>query len=208
MLEVGCGDGQLAATLVRRGHEVVALDVKLPEQRPEGPRYVECDFIAYEEPEKFDAVLFSRSLHHIHPLNVAIDRAAALLVPRGALVVDDFDVDAATKGTARWFYQQLQGHHHHREFDPDAPPEPEPEPVENPLEEWRKRHEHEPPLHNARAMDEAIRARFHVSMYGVSQYLYSYFPPERQQSMHVHEIQAILRRTIVPMARRWIAHLE
>src|SRR5262245_29525384 len=77
LLEVGCGDGALAARLARLGHDVTALDADRGETaraRRRGLRTVTSTWPDYEAPP-FDAILFTRSLHHIHALEPAVRRA-------------------------------------------------------------------------------------------------------------------------------------
>lgn len=101
VLEVGCGDGELAAALSARGDDVTALD--------RDPRAVEralargvsahvADWPQFEA-APFDAVLFTRSLHHMSSLDAALDSARALLRPGGAIVVEDFAFDGPNAAT-------------------------------------------------------------------------------------------------------------
>lgn len=92
LLEVGCGDGRLAAALQRRGVRVLALDQSAAAVRAARARGVTCvraDFLAFEH-APFDVLLFTRSLHHLQPLDEAVARARRLLVPGGRLLVEDF----------------------------------------------------------------------------------------------------------------------
>ncbi len=157
VLEVGCGAGALARLLGADGLEVTALDVELAGAPPAaGVRWVEEDFLGYED-ERFDALLFTRSLHHIHPLDRAVDRAARLLRPGGLLLLDEFDREAADSDTARWYYEVQEllvaaglypADHVHG--DPD----------DDPVERWRAEHDHAPPLHSGAEMLAAIADRF------------------------------------------------
>jgi len=100
VLEVGCGRGELARLLAAEGRDVVALDVELAAVVPaERVRFVEADFFAFGE-RGFDAVLFTASLHHLE-LPRAIDHAFEL---GACVVVDDFDLAAATVASARWYF--------------------------------------------------------------------------------------------------------
>jgi 2-polyprenyl-3-methyl-5-hydroxy-6-metoxy-1,4-benzoquinol methylase len=86
VLEVGCGRGDLARALDAAGHEVVAID---PEA-PEGRLFRRVTLEDFAEPGPFDAVVASRSLHHLPGLGEAVDRIAALVQPGGTFVVNDF----------------------------------------------------------------------------------------------------------------------
>lgn len=98
ILEVGCGSGALAARLQADGHTVVALDTSEEAVHKAQQRGVDAyqaewpDFNA----DEFDVVLFTRSLHHIHALDAAVQRAAELLIPGGLIVLEEFDFEAST----------------------------------------------------------------------------------------------------------------
>lgn len=110
VLEIGCGGGELAKELLERGHEVVAVDSsaeRVEEARRRGVDARLANFPDFDGAE-FDAVLFTRSLHHIRPLAPAVERAHELLRPAGRLVVEDFAFDETSRETAAWFYQLLR----------------------------------------------------------------------------------------------------
>src|SRR6476620_4166221 len=86
VLEIGCGSGELAASLLQDGVSIIAIDH-------------DPDF----EDGQFDAVLFTRSLHHIYPLDKAVQRAADSLVIGGRLIVEDFAYETAEEKTLQWF---------------------------------------------------------------------------------------------------------
>jgi SAM-dependent methyltransferase len=181
LLEVGCGDGLVAAALALQGYEVTALDDPLAideaasrVQAPLPVRWVETNFLFYEAANgaaSFDAVLFTRSLHHISPLDRAIDRAAELLRPGGQLVAEEFAVDRVTLQTARWWYdtEALLA-----AADLLPPPDPALEAVRNPLGRWRQEHAHDPPLATGHDMLAAVRGRFRTGPAEESPYLYRY----------------------------------
>ncbi|HEU5310585.1 MAG TPA: methyltransferase domain-containing protein, partial [Candidatus Eisenbacteria bacterium] len=80
VLEVGAGDGAVALGLAAMGYTLTALDesLDLPARadiESEAVRWIESDFLAFEGNREFDAVVFTRSLHHIAPLDRALDRA-------------------------------------------------------------------------------------------------------------------------------------
>ena len=88
LLEIGCGDGELAAELRARGYEVVAIDSNPAAVAEARSRGVDARVATWPDfsDGRFDAVLFTRSIHHM-PLGEAVDRAAAT-APR--LIVEDF----------------------------------------------------------------------------------------------------------------------
>ena len=105
ILEIGCGSGELAASLSSDGLAVVAIDsdgdsVAAAQQLGVDARL--AVWPVFEEGE-FDAILFTRSLHHIHPLDEAVERAAESLVADGRIIAEDFAYEAADEETLRWF---------------------------------------------------------------------------------------------------------
>lgn len=85
VLDVGCGDGFLAARLAERIPRVVALDIDEPVlQRaaarfPEAPvQWTHGDVMTVELPD-FDAVVSNAALHHIDDTRAALARLARLL---------------------------------------------------------------------------------------------------------------------------------
>ncbi|MGQ0508779.1 MAG: class I SAM-dependent methyltransferase [Myxococcaceae bacterium] len=106
VLEVGCGSGGLAQRLIADGMPLVAIDPSekaIARARKRGVPAEQVDFLTFRG-GPFDALLFTRSLHHISPLPDAVAHAHALLAPGGVLVCDEFAVDAIDPATAAWFY--------------------------------------------------------------------------------------------------------
>ena len=104
VLEVGCGSGELARALAAAGYRVLAIDP----DAPEGAIFRRVRLEELDEPGPFDAVVASRSLHHVEGLGAGLDRVAALLRPDGRLVVDDFGWDLLDRPTAAWLAEQEQ----------------------------------------------------------------------------------------------------
>ncbi len=96
MLEVGCGEGELARALSDAGYDVVAIDPVAPE----GDIFRRTTIEAFAEPEAFDAVVASMSLHHLHDLGVALDKLVRLL--RGPLIVNELAWDRLEPMTTEW----------------------------------------------------------------------------------------------------------
>jgi SAM-dependent methyltransferase len=223
VLEIGAGDGRLAARLVARGFSVKAIDVSDEVVVLAAARGVDAACVDYFDVRgQFDALLFTRSFHHLWPLDKAVAHAATLLAPRGVLVFDELAHDACDLPTAAWFYdvqalleeagvlaeQRRRGHprhhhhHHHQAHDEDAP--------KTPLERWRKRHSHEPPLHAADAMLHALGAAFELTSVSRLPYLYRYFA-ERLESktlfdrVRALEADRIALELVVPIGLRIVA---
>ena len=96
MLEIGCGDGELARTLTERGYVVVAID---PEA-PDGPIFRRTTIEDFADPGPFDAVVASLSLHHVHDLGAALDKVVRLL--RGPLILSEFAWDRLEPMSQEW----------------------------------------------------------------------------------------------------------
>lgn len=109
MLEVGCGDGELAFQLKSLGYRIIAVDSSA--EAIEHARQLGVDARIARWPqfegEPFDLILFTRSLHHIHPLEEAVERAHRLLKPPGLVIVEDFAYEEALPATVEWFYGVL-----------------------------------------------------------------------------------------------------
>ena len=105
LLEVGCGNGELAACLAAGNLDVLALDsdaTSISAAREAGVEARQATW-PIDVGAKFDAVLFTRSLHHIAPLDSAIDAAVAALKPNGVIVVEDFRIELDSRRTTAWF---------------------------------------------------------------------------------------------------------
>jgi SAM-dependent methyltransferase len=106
VLEVGAGDGALAAALRAAGYDVVAIDPA------GGPGIVQVHLHELAEADgSFAAAVAVVSLHHVEPLPASVDRLAALLAPGAPLVVDEFDVDRYDEAAARWWLRHAEHDH-------------------------------------------------------------------------------------------------
>ena len=104
VLEVGCGNGELALALARIGYSVTAID---PEA-PEGAIFRRTRLEEFFGESGFDAVVASVSLHHIDAVDAAFDKIVSLLRPGGLLVLEEFAKERFVGATARWYYHQRQ----------------------------------------------------------------------------------------------------
>jgi len=108
ILDAGCGRGGLSAKLKAMGHDVTSVDLS-EESRQLAEEYgvdvIVADFMRFSAAKEFDAVIFSRSVHHAHPIEVAMERAFSLLKNGGMLILEEFSVDRMDEVTASWFYQ-------------------------------------------------------------------------------------------------------
>ena len=100
ILEIGCGDGELARALARDGHSITAIDPRAPL----GPIFQQVPLERFDEATTFDAIVANRSLHYVHELGPALDKIEALLEPDGVLVLNEFAWDRMDGPTARWYF--------------------------------------------------------------------------------------------------------
>ena len=105
ILEIGCGRGELAARLLKDRYSVVAIDSDQGSVAAARRLGVDARVATWPDFDEghFDAVLFTRSLHHIHPLDKSIRHAADSLVGRGLIIVEDFTYESTDEKTLRWF---------------------------------------------------------------------------------------------------------
>ena len=99
VLEVGCGDGQLALALVASGHDVTAIDPVAPE----GPIFERTTLEEFLPAAPFDVIVAGRSLHHIPDLDFAVDKIVQLAP---LLIVEEFAWDRLDERTAAWYVAQ------------------------------------------------------------------------------------------------------
>jgi SAM-dependent methyltransferase len=174
ILDAGCGQGDLAGRLAAEGYQVTALDSSsdaVRAAREAGVPAIHGDFLDHRE-AAYDAVLFIRSLHHMHPLPAAVARASELLRTGGVLVAVEFARERADRTTASWFYdvRALLRETGLLEIEEeDAPPA-------DPLERWRADHLERDghPLHTGGAMMVEIMRRFEAVAAEDVPYLYWY----------------------------------
>jgi SAM-dependent methyltransferase len=96
VLEIGCGDGELARAVSEHGYDVLAID---PEA-PDGAIFRRTTIEELDEPGPFDAVVASLSLHHVHELGAALDKILRLL--HGPLILNEFAWDRREPMTPEW----------------------------------------------------------------------------------------------------------
>jgi 2-polyprenyl-3-methyl-5-hydroxy-6-metoxy-1,4-benzoquinol methylase len=114
VLEIGAGEGELAAYLRAKGIEVRAID---PRGGAEGVEQVALIDLDCAEGE-FGAAVAMLSLHHVEPLDDSLARLHAALRPGGALLVDEFDVATFDRRAADWLLARW--HEQGREVHSDA----------------------------------------------------------------------------------------
>jgi SAM-dependent methyltransferase len=170
--------------------------------------------VAPDEPP-FDAVLFTRSLHHIHPLAAALQRAHDLLVPDGRVVIEDWAWNRVDAATATWMYDlvadwQRRGLAPQDEFVRHCDADPD---RDSSLASWIDEHERECHLHEDDAMRAAALACFEPLSEERVPYFFRYAcrwladrPDglDAARRMLAAEREAIAARAIVPIGWRLV----
>ncbi len=106
VLELGCGSaGGFVAALRERGYEAVGIDPNAPS----APGFHQIGFEQYEPPEPVDAIVASRSLHHVADIGEIAGRMTAALRPGGTLVVAEWAWERFDGPTAEWCFARLDG---------------------------------------------------------------------------------------------------
>ncbi len=100
VLEIGAGDGKLAAELRVAGYAVHAIDPAAADGS--GVEPIELLEVA----GTFDAAVAVVSLHHVEPLEASCAHLATLVREGGTLVVDEFDVALLDGRAAEWWLAQ------------------------------------------------------------------------------------------------------
>jgi SAM-dependent methyltransferase len=170
ILEVGCGTGELAARMSQDGVTVVAIDSDSDSVAVARRLGVDARIATWPDfhDGQFDAVLFTRSLHHIHPLDEAVGHAVQNLAAGGRIIVEDFAYESTDEKTLRWFSSAI------RFLDATGSLTVTDEFLERVLSKtetlkaWRQNHEDE--LHTAAQIAQLEKTLGHVSRENAAYY--------------------------------------
>jgi SAM-dependent methyltransferase len=162
VLEVGCGEGDLARELGAAGYDVVAID---PEA-PSGEIFRSVRLEDFDGTGPFAAVVASLSLHHIEDVGAAVDKIAGLLSAGGLLVLNEWDRDRFSGATARWYFHQRQALAAVGREDAEIEPTFE--------EWWPEWQERRSDVHPYAAMRPELDRRFSERLLQWVPYLYGY----------------------------------
>lgn len=119
VLEIGCGDGSLAAALADRGCEVVGIEPEGGARDRARARGIEVIGGEVEDADfaesSFDAVVAWHSLEHLERPDLALGRTHSWLRPGGALIagVPNLASLQARIGGDGWFHQDVPRHRWH-----------------------------------------------------------------------------------------------
>lgn len=212
LLEIGCGNGLLAARLQADGYSVVALDSSADAVAAAKAAGVDARAACWPDfsDGTFDAVLFTRSLHHVGDLDAAIGAAFACLSAGGRVIVEDFDFDFAKKESIGWFAGLLRVL-----CAAGVPLQASPLLAglagreQAPLDVWRG--DHGCHHHSAAAIDAAVKRATPAVSTEAAAYFFRYVAeavPAGSPLIHAvlaHELELIEQRRLEPLGRRLVA---
>jgi SAM-dependent methyltransferase len=187
VLEVGCGTGELALGLSAAGHRVVAIDP----DAPDGEIFRRVSLEEFTATQPFDAVVASRSLHHIRDVRAAVDKIADLLRPQGILVLNEHAWDRFDEPTARWYLRHLATR------DPRAAAS-----IDECLREWQRDHAG---LHGYATMRRELDRRFAERYFRWRPYLYGELG---DPSLEAEERRLIAAGELEPTGFRYVGRVR
>jgi SAM-dependent methyltransferase len=201
VLEIGCGSGELAAELTHAGLAVSAIDSDAAAVERARSLGVDARILNWpgEVDAQFDAVLFTRSLHHIHDLDGAVAAAVAAVRPGGRIIVEDFRAEGGTERSSRWFVE-IAG----ELLESGAIASATLDELADKLETTA--HEHE--LQSSGVIERALRERLTTDVEDAA-YYFRYFEPHlteqtRADALLAAELELIERGAIDALGRRFV----
>ena len=178
ILEVGCGDGEVAFELASKGYRVTGLDSefeRIAKARLLGVNAKVATWPQFDH-ELVDAIAFTRSVHHIDPLDKAVEKARELLQPGGLLLIEDFAFGETDERTVRWFLKTLRSDQSKSHVVPvEGAFVTKLLSAENPMKAWHENHNQA--LHSITAITAAVLEQFEILESGSVPYLYRYLIP-------------------------------
>ena len=215
ILEVGCGDGDVALALQTLGYDVIAVDSNEGAVARARQKSVNAHQARWPDfsSEHVDVVLFTRSLHHIDDLEQAVGAAHKHMHQDSLLMLEDFAFDDADESTCTWFMEKLLE-------EPLASAMTPPEKsfvrkvldARRPSDAWIKDHGHG--IHSIDVMTKAIKTRFADITETPAPYFYRYViqtVSENEQAIELvdkfmrEEVEAFRTDKIIPIGRRIVA---
>jgi ubiquinone/menaquinone biosynthesis C-methylase UbiE len=169
ILEAGCGEGDIAYHLQAKGAVITAVDIDaevVPLAIEKGVRVLNMDFLSVKG--EFDIILFTRSLHHMTDVNTAMQHATCLLKKKGVIILEEFDYTNMDVITAEWFYKSLA------QLKKDNLLKTEINIPDNPIEQWKESHDHDPALFSGSDMAKAVKLNFSRVKVTRGPYLFRY----------------------------------
>lgn len=206
VLEIGCGDGALAAALMAEGLEVVAIDAD--ETAVARARALGADARIATWPDfsdgRFDAVLFTRSLHHVGDLGENVAAAFATIGAAGRVIVEDFAAEGGSARSCGWF-QSFAAMLNRSDMLPN------PTPYLSQVIAGGEDEDHDHHLHSSTAIGAALRAQATELRTENAAYYFRYLLPAISdrpgfaEAILEHERMLIQKDVIDPLGRRYVA---
>lgn len=207
ILEVGCGDGEVALELAAKGKNVTAIDTnseKIDNLKNMEVNALCVDFIKFNSTSKYDAVIFTRSLHHIHNLRNALKHVLYLLKPSGKLILEEFDYENTDYKSLKWYYEKLSKYNPQLQIPAD------------PVERWISEHisEHDEKIHSGTEIINEVKSQFTNITVSRCLYYYRYISDfirdsdDKYDKMHnilLEEKKLITNGAIIPIGLRIVS---
>ena len=110
VLEIGCGDGAVSRQLAQNGHNVFPIDSNPESVRKARQNGVNAKYLVWPAiiNSKFDAVIFSRSLHHMPGPESSIAASLDVIRDDGCLLIEDFAKESMDASTIQWFIRHIR----------------------------------------------------------------------------------------------------
>ena len=176
ILEIGSGDARLARALLDLGYDVTAIDPDesaVAAAKQLGVTAIQCAWPRSPTPiSGFDAVLFSRSLHHVQYLDEAVERAREALTEGGRILIEDFAFNEVDRSSASWFSGIVRALIASGGLTSSDPWILEMATSDSPLAAWARYHDHD--LHPFSLVDSAMRRVFRETQQSDAAYFFRY----------------------------------
>jgi ubiquinone/menaquinone biosynthesis C-methylase UbiE len=208
LLEIGCGDGALAVALNQAGLQVVAIDSDanmVAQARSRGVDARQAEWPDFAD-GSFDALLFSRSLHHVRALDASVAAAFAAVGDHGRVIVEDFRAEGASPRSDAWFNSFVLLMHRSGQL---------PRPTDFLQERMglvtaeSDAHDHD--LHPSTAIESALAGEAVTFRCEGAAYYFRYLMPALNdrpgltEALLEHELELIAADLIDPLGRRYVA---
>lgn len=180
VLDVGCGIGNVALHLAAHGYEVTGIDesqAAVTRCARRGIRAIKADFAVFETGERYDVLLFSRSLHHIKDPRSVLRKAGRMLTPGGVVLIEEFAFEEVDEFASGWLLTMLRL----AVASGLAAKKPRLPAARRPaLSWWKGIHHHK--IHDGRTVIAAAGASLNLARLERVPYLFRYLVPELKKS--------------------------